>query len=520
MKPAGWMRKTALLTIILTLFLSACSEQAPNAAFTNEAEDEAADDIIELKGLTMGSEPAGGMETFYKQLDALTERDLGLRIRFDFVPWGDEKNQISRAIAAKEYDLYVGGAWSDYITFAAKNAFADLSPYLHAVPELVEHYEGVLDEILINGKLYGIPQYFKPGGGSEGMLYREDLRKQWGLPEIVNLATAEQYIYKAKEVYPDAPMINDKRFADNLWTLIAGSKYHTLVKGYAVAAVDEPYMAVSMYDTPEYRQVLEYANKWFKDGVVDPNILAAQGNSTSETLELMKRDKKPIEFNNHFGAVSIGYISVLKETHPDFEYGWFDYYLHNVPSYMPYHSLDRTSVISVGAHSKHVEKALRLIAKAHTDQTYYNLLQYGVEGEHYKIDSENRIYYEGIPAENRKPGWTGLNDDTMNMRAKHPGEWQEIHDRLQAEGKRLAQSGGESPYRGFVFDNAAVTEELANLEKVRSRYIQPLAVGIADDIDTEWNNARAQLRGAGMDTFLHELQQQLDAFAESRSGGG
>ena len=70
--------------------------------------------VVQLKGITMGREPASGMDRFYQQLDALTIKDLGATIRFDFIPWGDEKNQISRAIASKEYDLYVGGAWSDF----------------------------------------------------------------------------------------------------------------------------------------------------------------------------------------------------------------------------------------------------------------------------------------------------------------------------------------------------------------------------------------------------------------------
>ncbi|MGW8821826.1 hypothetical protein ACWGNU_06870 [Paenibacillus lautus] len=33
-------------------------------------------------------------------------------------------------------------------------------------------------------------------------------------------------------------------------------------------------------------------------------ILAAQGNASGETLEWMKTDKKTLEFNNHFDAVS------------------------------------------------------------------------------------------------------------------------------------------------------------------------------------------------------------------------
>jgi len=509
-------RAVWFVVIIIALLLTSCSEHSPNLSITDKTASETPINIIELKGLTMGAPPAGGLDSFYKRLDELTINDLGIRVRFDFVRWGDEKNKISRAIAAKKYDLYVGGAWSDFITFAAKNAFADLAPLLDEVPELVEHYKGTLKHAEIDGKLYGIPQYITPGGGSEGMLYREDLRKQWGLPEIVDLATAEQYIYKAKEAYPGTPMINDKRFADNIWSLVAGSKYYTLVPGFIVASIDEPYKAISMYDTPEYRQVLEYAKKWYEDGVVDASILAAPENSTSKTLELMKVDKKPLEFNNHFGAVSSGYIGVLKDIHPEFEYGWFDYFLGNAPSYMPYLAPNNISMISVGAHSRHSQKALKFIAKAHTDETYYNLLMYGVEGEHYKLDDENRIYFDGIPAENRKPGWTGLNDGTMNLPAKYPKEWEAIIDQLHAEGKRLAALGGESPYGGFVFNNAAVTGELAGMEKVKSQYIQPLAVGIANDIDTEWYNAREQLQIAGMKTYLDELQKQLDAFAESK----
>ncbi|GIP02864.1 hypothetical protein J28TS4_12710 [Paenibacillus lautus] len=38
---------------------------------------------------------------------------------------------------------------------------------------------------------------------------------------------------------------------------------------------------------------------------------------------------------------------------PEFEYGWFDYYLDHVPNYMPYMAPDNITMISVGAHSKH-----------------------------------------------------------------------------------------------------------------------------------------------------------------------
>lgn len=54
----------------------------------------------------------------------------------------------------------------------------------------------------------------------------------------------------------------------------------------------------------------------------------------------MKTDKKPLEFNNHFDAVSSSCIGVLKELFSEFEYGWIDYYVDHVPNYMPYMTPD------------------------------------------------------------------------------------------------------------------------------------------------------------------------------------
>ncbi|MFB4324077.1 hypothetical protein RB298_17200 [Priestia sp. BR_2] len=84
---------------------------------------------------------------------------------------------------------------------------------------------------------------------------------------------------------------------------------------------------------------------------------------------------------------------------------------------MPYMTTDNITMISVGAHSKHKEIALKLIEKAHTDRTYHNLLLYGVEGENYNLEGDY-ISYAGIKSENNKPGWTGLYEGSMSQLEK------------------------------------------------------------------------------------------------------
>ena len=168
---------------------TAGGESAADAGSTEqtvqqEQSAEESGEAVTLKAFTMGNEPASGMDTFYEQLDALTVKDLGIKVRFDFIPWGDEKNKINLNIASGEYDLYVGGNFSDYKVMATKNAFLDLKPLLSEVPDLVAHYSVVSDRTLesceIGGKLYGIPQFGKATdsvAANEGFMYREDLRK-------------------------------------------------------------------------------------------------------------------------------------------------------------------------------------------------------------------------------------------------------------------------------------------------------------------------------------------------------
>ncbi|WP_337103655.1 DUF3502 domain-containing protein [Paenibacillus sp. YIM B09110] len=523
--------KKVLLTTLLVAavgFSAACSNNGGNnggngnegATATNKpaAETEKPADIVQLKAITMGTEPASGMDNFYKQLDELTIKDLGMTIRFDFIPWGDEKNQISRAIVAKEYDVYVGGGFSDFSAFAAKNAFADLTPLLEKTPALVEHYKGSLERVKLDGKVFGIPQYNKPGAGGQGVLYREDLRKEWGLPEIKNLATLEQYLYKAKEQFSGVPMINDKRFADNLWTMLAGDKYFTVTDPYTVASQSEPYKAISKFDTPEFKLVIEKAKQWYEDGIVDHDILAGQGNETSKTLELMKANQKPLEFNNHFGAVSSGYIGALKTAFPEQEFGWLDFTYDMFPNtvFLPRMSAATTTMISIGSHSKHAELALKFIEKAHTDQTYYNLLMFGVEGENYKL-TDTGLNYEGIDDKNKKPGWTGLIDGYMQPEIAYPGEWQAFADKLtKTEGPALAEKNGPDPYEGFVFNSSELQAENASLETVKTQYIQPLSVGVTNNIDKDLAEVQKQLKGAGLEKYMTTLQAQLDAFSATK----
>ena len=220
-----WIIRGVLL--LGTLLFAGCG-RADNGEEGTAPEEGSRGLPVNFRAVTLGNMPEGGMDEIYEQLDALTIPELNCTLRFDFIPWGNERKQLNIATASGEYDFIPGGVFSDYRTLVFKNAFLDLNKYLDAVPLLREHY-GIFDpdtlkKCEISGGLYGIPQF---GQGmmkniGEGFFYREDLRREWGLEEIHDLATMEAYLYRAKqeERYQDAPLITDNRIWSSLWLML------------------------------------------------------------------------------------------------------------------------------------------------------------------------------------------------------------------------------------------------------------------------------------------------------------
>lgn len=475
-------------------------------------------EAVTLKAFTMGNEPASGMDTFYEQLDALTVKDLGIKVRFDFIPWGDEKNKINLNIASGEYDLYVGGNFSDYKVMATKNAFLDLKPLLSEVPDLVAHYSVVSDKTLesceIGGKLYGIPQFGKATdsvAANEGFMYREDLRKSWGLPEINSLETMEQYMYKAKDEYPESSVVMDSRIWSCVWNILAAGKYLELDSymntPYTVVSIDDPYTVLDRTQTPEYKTMLEYMEKWYKDGIIDHDILASSANEGSKISELVKADKKVTTTNSPAWSLTAT-VNEISKTHPEWEMGWFDYGFGKAPVYLP--SVSNSTCISINPKCKEPVKALQFIEKAHTDQAYYDLLRWGVEGENYNRE-EGKITTAGIDAANIKPSWTGLVDGYMEEEVPSQNAyWQEQMDATRVTPEEF------SPLDGFIFDASALSSETAALESVKAQYMTPLLCGVTQDREGDYENVLAQLEKAGIRKYIDEMQRQLTAFKEKK----
>lgn len=506
--------------VLLIAMLTGCHK----AGETQTVQESAA--VENLRVIIMGNEPKEGMEELYEALDALTVPDLNCRVRFTFVPWGNERKQLNIAVASGEYDIIPGGVFSDYRIQISRNAFLDLNDYLYLVPDLVEHYnyysEGYLARCEVDGGLYGIPQF---GSNelqydNEGFFYREDLRQGWGCPAITSLETMEAYLYAAKKdpQYQDEALITDNRIWQSLWIMLAGGRYWEVGSmqetPFVVVSADDPAVVLNRLETPEFQEVLAYLKKWKEDGILEADMLSLSDNEGEHGLELLLAERKPCETNVPAWSVSASYMRSLTAAHPDWMYGFFPYLSANERFYVSDSAVG--SALYVSSRTRYPETAVRLLEKIHTDQRYFDLFVYGVDGIHYH-NVDGTVSYEGISPSN-KFGMTVAGDSLMGREyASDRNQWTEVLEEIDLWREETLAAAQTNPIGGYEFVADGLEQEINRLEQVRLQYFQPLVCGYYDDPE-DLERAVRELDKAGLAEYMEEIERQLKVYEKKVSG--
>ncbi|MGN1020547.1 MAG: DUF3502 domain-containing protein [Aristaeellaceae bacterium] len=467
-----------------------------------------------IQVVSMGAAPACGMDRFYEELDALTVPELGIRVRVEYIPWGQEGIRLSRVIQNGEADILCGGAWSYYSDYAQKNAFVDLEPLLDVVPALKQalmDFAGpeYLSIVGTNGGLYGIPEMIS-APTIYGVLYREDLRLAWGLEELTDFDALERYLYRAAQEGYDAPVC-DEGIMYHLWNLIAGNRYMFIpnMGDHFVVRLEDPGHACLWYEMPEYRQCLEILQRWYQDGIVRQDILVGMQRENTADMAL---DRMCIDMTSHLDAVDKYYIPVIMDANPDYQ-------LRFLPCGMlaegfPYYKgMPSSTMVSISSRSASCGEALRFIEKVFTDERYAHLVRYGVEGLNY-VNQGGSLSYEGIASDNIHRSWTGMNNDLFKLpSASAYPSWNESLQ--QARGfvaDQMALQNTRDPFAGFSCDMTQCRTALETFTELVSGKWRMLNCGVTASVEEDLAGMLAALHDAGSEEVLADLNGQLAAW--------
>ena len=165
------------------------------------------------------------------------------------------------------------------------------------------------------------------------------------------------------------------------------------------------------------------------------------------------------------------------------------------------------SMQAISSTSKHPDVALQVLELFNTDAYFNNLINFGIEGEHYdKVEGSDTTIKAGAAHDkyNLALGWA-FGNQFLNYvtETEDPEKW--------AKFEAFNAEATPTQTLGFVFNPDNVQTEIAQCVNVWKQYIPGLETGKLDPNEV-LPKAIEELKAAGSDTIIAEKQAQLDAW--------
>lgn len=517
--------RLVMMALVLTfmMIMSACGSGNNNANKPAQATNEASETgsgssdtsgtvdtskEVKLKMIFVGPKPVD-YDIVFAEINKKLKEKINATVEGEFLDWSDWAQKYPLKLAADEdFDLIYSANWAGYNDQSLKGGFLELTEELLTtyMPQTWAAMSDVSwDQAKVNGKLYMVPQ--NNGESVEKLiLYREDLRKKYNLPEINSPEAYATYLttiaQNEKGITPFTPETGDWKYHNldrillkqqNEWNMF------DLDLPFAFDLTDEKGQVFNVYETQEFKDLLVYYKNLADNNAWSKNVL----NSKNDHQADFKAGKTAsITHNNGtLGAL----MALMRQENSPYEVALADINQGKKKSV----AISTQNGTSVHATSKNVERSLMFIDLMQNDKELHDLMMYGVSGVHYEPVGDDKY-----KATEKNPNYMGFSNWNFNSPLNRDNEAfpQEANDLVKAWEANVYHYDLET----FVFDNSKVKTEIANVGNVMLRYAIPLEYGVIKDVDKGLEELNKQLDSAGIDKIQAELQAQIDAFLANK----
>lgn len=464
---------------------------------------------VELNWYLLGDAHADTPEVV-KKWNEMLEKDLNTTVKLNFTSWNDWQTKYNLLLASGEkVDMIFASSWADFFKYAKQGAFLDLKDLLPVyAPETWKSVpEQDWKDVTVGGKIYAVPSTY-PEYTPDGIVYREDWRKELNVPEITDLDTMEQYMTAVKEKKGVTP-INGKAWNEvntlfhNYYDFknIGGDSGVIVAKSY-----DTPRDVVAYPFTDEFAEYVKRMKTWADKGFWTSNTLASQ----QEAGDFIKTGTGAVYWRNEPGAA--GFITDIEKNYKGIEMGYFPFTrFHNYAT----PNLGINNGMAIPKSSANPERSLMVLEKLRNDPTYYNLMTYGIEGRNYAFNDDGSIVTPAPGQDPKKVTAYGISSwGWRYIKNEHPAatRWSG-EDALIAEFKAETKPDIFAP---ILMDYQPVKSQLAAVNQVYQQYGQPLMMGLVPDVDKAIENYRNKLKAAGVDAVLDYVQKEVNAYCDEK----
>lgn len=466
--------------------------------------------------LVTGDIPTNKTNDVLKVLNEKLTEKVNAELAIEWIVWTDWTTKYNLALATQDGSIDLVGTATDWLNAwpnIQKGAFLPLSEDMLKT-YAPKTWESVPQEnwnlCKYNDAIYLIPEDNYAQWTNHGFLYRGDWAREAGLEGVnswKDLGVYFMYVKENKEgVIPWDADGNGTSYSQQM----AGGwqTSHTpniYIEGLPVdlfygESKENPYTLSRYYlEGDEFVNFAKNQKEWADAGFWREDVLNYSGNVMDEMKEGLTGA------NQHHTQTWISNRHLVEEKQPgaDTRFFWFGKEMDNLVKLNITHG-----AMAIAAKSRNPERALMVYDLLRNDPEIYRLFTLGIEGQQYVINAEGHFERPEGYEDDSKDGssfnfWWGRNDDLEVRNALN--DW-DAYDELVKEYANAINY----PYGQAVFDTFNISMELDNLSNIYNTYMPQIVFGKAADPEAYVAEFREQLRAAGYETCLEEIQRQLD----------
>ncbi|MDR2177893.1 MAG: ABC transporter substrate-binding protein [Treponema sp.] len=435
-------------------------------------------------------DPPPNLAEGQKLISDYTESKIGVRVEFKWFGWGDAGSRQTTMINSGEYwDVWslLGPAYYDH---ARRGVYADITDLLPKHPGLTRIIPQALwDGFKVKGRIYGVPTY-KDSAAAHYVIWNEALVRKYNI-DINSMKTMADYdralrTIKTGEGTRFYPIHAGKAEPTGRFLYMLDYDLSFGIDVIGVKFSDSSAKVVNLLEDPEFVEYLRYFNRWYKDGIINPDAPVLTETTKNSAIGLAQGWS--LAWDDSW-AVNQGWEHAVS----NLEWGP----VYTTETILAYNAMS--------ANSRNVEAALKFLELANTDRKLRDMLAYGIEGKDFEYVTPTTI--RKLTKSWSMSSYQQATFFTMSTLDGIPNPWDEV--------RQLNEQAKISPIFGFPFDRTPVQNEFANCTVIWDRFKVELYSGAADP-DVTVPQALAELRANGFDRIIAEAQRQINEWKLTR----
>lgn len=477
------------------------SKETSNAVST-EPTKTVVEEALDMRYVGPGTAP-DDIQAVEKAInDKLTADGVNLNFKTTFIPWDAWDQKINIMLSTgEEFDLF--HVFSNITSYVSKGALVKLNDYIDKDGSNLKNLftEPMWEPLKVKGDIFGVPAYWRDITDYGGPLGVIGCRKDQLDKNNLKAPTTIEELENAMEVMQKNWGGNEKIYAWDhelrrtpVWLHRAYDSWPFFVDFYnGTVFVDQKANVKSWIETEEFKKDCEVMRRWYKKGLIHPDILSLPADTISKLA-----DRGDILMG--LGTFSYEMIPKLKKIDPSYDMTEFS--LAPEKSNLVFDTIWNMNVVP--STTKHPEAAVKFLEWLYSSEENHDLLIYGIKDKDYKDLGNNRI--EKVLDSNNKP----IYDFPFWQMAYYKMSNFDIADSEKYVEKYI-KSNDKAEYSvvaGFVFNPEPIKTEYANVTAEMTNNIWPIKWGLVD-YDKYFPKALEKMKAAGIDKVVAEYDKQL-----------